>query len=304
MTALKTALLMCGTPLAAAEAFTVPSFEVAVEENVVYGTAEGYWSSAPVEAQRNLLKLIQNARHLRTIELKMDIYTPEGDDSPSRPLMLMMHGGAYLFGNKNELGQTGWCQYFASLGYVAASIDYRLGFQLNKESVSRAEQAAVEDACNALLYLLGRSDLRIDPERIFLAGTSAGGTTALTVAYDPPIENVPWRIRAIGDLWGYTHDLGVLENGNIPILSFQSERDPLVPYREGYPLHNRRVVDKAFGTLAVYEKASELGITCEHHPCPEKRHMLHLDKKMNFTPRFYEIRDRMAAFFAEEMDAV
>ena len=56
-----------------------------------------------------------------------------------------------------------------------------------------------------------------------------------------------------------------------------------------------------YGTRAVHEKALSLGLRAEHHPCPEKRHRLHLDRDGNYTSRFYEIRDAMAAFFAGEM---
>ena len=77
----------------------------------------------------------------------------------------------------------------------------------------------------------------------------------------------------------------------------------MVPYEEGYPaskLAKRlgRISDYYYGTHAIHEKAVSLGISAEHHPCPEPRHALHLDENFEFTPRFEEIRDAMAAFFA------
>ena len=56
------------------------------------------------------------------------------------------------------------------------------------------------------------------------------------------------------------------------------------------------------GTHVARKLAAELGIPCALHPCPEKRHRLHLDKEGRLTPRYYEIRDAMAAFFAETME--
>ena len=74
----------------------------------------------------------------------------------------------------------------------------------------------------------------------------------------------------------------------------------MVPYREGYSLGARTLTEKAYGTLSVHEKAVSLGIPAEHHPCPEKGHRLHMDKKgTSLTPRFYEIRDSLARFFVE-----
>ena len=279
--------------------FTTPKYEVTVERNVPYATVQGYYSHTPVGDRKAILKLLFHSGSMNPITLEMDIYLPEGDLQETRPLLLMMHGGAFFIGNKEELGQAAWCRYFASLGYVAASINYRLGFHPVKAEVREAEMRALEDADAALAYLLGREDLRINPQLVFLAGTSAGAITALNMAYRPaPVST--YRICAVANLWGAVHSLSVLERASVPILSFQSVEDPILPYEEGYPLNNRlkHILDYFYGTHAIYEKAVSLGIPAEHHPCPEPRHALHLDENFSFTPRFAEIRDAMAAFFA------
>ena len=294
--------------------FTTPAFEVTVERDVPYATAMGYWTHAPVGDKKALGKLLLHTLDPKPVTLEMDIYTPVGDDTAERPLLLMMHGGSFLFGNKEEPGQTGWCQYFASLGYVAVSINYRLGFHARKKEFREAELRALEDADAALEYLLGREDLRIDRNRVFAAGTSAGAMTALNLAFrlygDRPMEEVSPRlpagfhIRAVANLWGSVHDLSVLENARAPILSFQSTADPVMPYDRGYPVGwaGKLFSDPMYGTHAVHEKALELGLRAEHHPCPEPRHRLHLDDALEYTQRFYEIRDAMVMFFAEEME--
>ena len=283
--------------------YTVPRYESTVEEDVTYAVSTGFRTEAPVGNPWATFRLILHQGKPKPLSLKMDIYRPEGDGDASRPLLLMMHGGSFFIGNKREAGQTGWCRYFASLGYVAVSIDYRLGFRPTRKDVEAAEFRALEDAENALAFLLGREDLGIDPGRIFIAGTSAGAITALHLAFgmDPKFP-----VRAVANLWGSVHDLSVLERAAVPILSFQSERDPVMPYDEGYPFPSISLISKLFsekmyGTRAVHEKALSLGLRAEHHPCPEKRHRLHLDRDGNYTSRFYEIRDAMAAFFAGEM---
>ena len=279
--------------------FTTPKYEVTVERNVPYTTAQGYYSHTPVGERKAIVKLLFHSGWMNPITLEMDIYLPEGDLRETRPLLLMMHGGAFFIGNKEELGQAAWCRYFASLGYVAASINYRLGFHPVKAEVREAEMRALEDADAALAYLLGREDLRINPQQVFLAGTSAGAITALNMAYRPaPVST--YRICAVANLWGAVQSLSVLERASVPILSFQSVEDPILPYEEGYPLNNRLKYfsDYFYGTHAIHEKAVSLGIPAEHHPCPEPRHALHLDENFSFTPRFAEIRDAMAAFFA------
>lgn len=305
-------LLTLITVFAMALPYTVPNYNVAVESDVPYTVADGYWTSAPVGDKRAVTKLLFHSGVPKPVTLEMDIYSPEGDGDTLRPLLLMMHGGSFFIGNKGEPGQAGWCRYFASLGYVAVSIDYRLGFHPRKKEFRQAEMRALEDADAALEYLLGREDLRIDPSRVFAAGTSAGAITALNLAYrlygQKPVTEVRprlgegFRIRAIANLWGSVHDLSVLENASVPIISFQSVNDPVMPYDGGWAFHkgvSGIISDYMYGTHSIHEKALSLGIRSEHHPCDEPRHRIHLDDDMQYTTRFYEIRDAMVAFFAQ-----
>ena len=278
--------------------------EITVDRDVVYSTPTGYWTSAPVGERGTVVRLLPLLLKKRPLELKMDIYRPKEDSLERRPLLLMMHGGSFFVGNKNEKGQSGWCEYFASLGYVAASIDYRLGYHFTKKDVAAAEDRALEDIDAALRFLLDREDLRIDPDHVFAAGTSAGAMLALRLAF----RSEGPRIRAIADCWGSVHDLGVLEQSRTAIISFQSESDPVMPYDRGYPfrtgngglqLPSQWFSEVMYGTGAVHRRAVELGLRAEHHAFPEKGHRLHIGKDGNYTQRFYDIRDLMAAFFAE-----
>lgn len=292
-------MLISGTVMLSSAPGTVPSFEIAEERDVVYGEATGYWTESQDGPKGKSSFLFKKRGEPKPLELKLDLYLPKGDERASRPLLLMMHGGAYFVGHKDELGQQEWCRYFASLGYVAASIDYRMGYHIRKKDITRAEDDAHEDAAAALSYLLGREDLRIDRDQVYLAGTSAGAAISLRLAYEDASEDRDFRIRAVANLWGYVNDIEVITRASVPILSFQSEHDPVVPYKKGYPLNASTLISKAWGTYSIHEKALSLGIPCEHHPCSERRHKLHMDDKGVLTPRFYEIRDRMAAFFAE-----
>ena len=318
--------------------YTTPKYEVSVEQNVVYTRAMGYRKDAP-EDSKNALPVSFGQGKMMLLDLDMDIYTPVGDLSSKRPLLLMMHGGSFFIGNKDEKGQVAWCQYFASLGYVAACINYRMGFNLGKKSYCKAEDRAVEDAEAAINYLLGRDDLHIDAKHIFAAGTSAGAIVALRLAFCPIVGKVRGgtagrdaggntgsdaertaggsaggsavrkhpRIRAVGNFWGSVRDLSILENASTPILSFQATGDPIMPYGGGYPFKKfnwgptRIFAPYMYGTKAIHDRALELGIRAEHHPYPLAKHRLHMDREGNFTPFFYEIRDRMATFFAEEL---
>jgi para-nitrobenzyl esterase len=83
---------------------------VTVTSNVVYGSAATYTGA--------------------TQQLVMDIYQPTGDTVKQRPLVVFAHQGGFLTGSKTDAYMVNICTRLARLGYVTASIDYRLGFPL------------------------------------------------------------------------------------------------------------------------------------------------------------------------------
>ncbi|HIG58882.1 MAG TPA: hypothetical protein EYQ21_05765, partial [Flavobacteriales bacterium] len=66
----------------------------------------------------------------------MDVYAPTGDVETDRPLIIYLHTGNFLpqyinggaTGNKDDNAAVEICSRFARMGYVVASIDYRLGW--------------------------------------------------------------------------------------------------------------------------------------------------------------------------------
>lgn len=227
--------------------------------DVSFASVEGYWCSEPDKDEDffkiyfdNLPDLITN----KSIQnLTMDIYLPSGDDSERRPLFLMIHGGAFYIGDKQDNFIGDFCSHMASLGYVAATINYRIGFFPLRRSVEKAGYQAVQDADAAIRYLVNNAEIyHLDPDRVFVAGTSAGAITALNVAYMKeanapkealqecgPIHAVngsilpDFTIRAVGNLWGGIRDISMLMNERCPVVSFQSKNDPVLPYVYGAP---------------------------------------------------------------------
>lgn len=142
----------------------------------------------------------------------MDIGVPVGDNPPTcgRPLMMIVHGGSFLAGNRKGDMMPALTRDFAKRGYVTASIDYRLGmFQtnlnfncnipewncLNQQDTTewyRACYRGAQDLHGAIRWLLAHNDslgLQFDPRNIFLVGESAGGFICLNAAYlDHPDE--------------------------------------------------------------------------------------------------------------------
>ena len=130
------------------------------------------------------------------MDLTMDVYVPEDGGQVARPLIVNFHGGAFKDGNKRDSTLVEWCRYFASLGYVAASVDYRQGYRRNVQSTDDAMYRALKDANAAVRFLLKRDSLLIHSERIFAAGADAGGIVALNLAYMRE-ENLPEIIQEV-----------------------------------------------------------------------------------------------------------
>jgi acetyl esterase/lipase len=151
-----------------------PIFEVDVERDVLYGTAPTPDGSGGV------------------VELRLDVYTPVEDVETDRPVFIYSHGGSFVAGDKRE--GTEWATRMAELGYVAASIDYRLGPLSVTAPIDEQEQAQIDRARNDLQaavrwFKANATVLGIDPDRIGLGGYSAGAimSAGATARWDDPV---------------------------------------------------------------------------------------------------------------------
>ncbi len=124
-----------------------------------------------------------------TIDLDTLVYFPEGHkQGDQRTAVAFFHGGGWDVG-KPEWGQM-QCEHFSSLGFVAASFEYRLWTPHGASPVE-----GVADAKSALRWMRKNFDeLGIDPERIVASGYSAGGHLALCTVmidgFDEPGEDL------------------------------------------------------------------------------------------------------------------
>lgn len=143
------------------------------------------------------------------INLYMDIYKPAGDNNPARPILMLIHGGGFVQGTRQEMDQM--CIDFAKRGYVTATIDYRLGFYqpsflpspfaYDTAEVIRAAARAIQDAHGAMRFLKGRaaqdsSDINL----AFVGGASAGSITALHMAYVDKLSEEPPATGSISNV--------------------------------------------------------------------------------------------------------
>ena len=138
---------------------------------------------------------------------KLDLYLPaRSDGSPLRAAVVWIHGGGWISGAKGEARAKEICSTLAGAGYVAVSLDYKMG----KDSWP----TCLLDCKNAVRFLRAHAkDYGIDPLRIGVAGGSAGGHLALMVGltagsgqWEPsaPYPGVSDAVRCIVDMYGPT----------------------------------------------------------------------------------------------------
>ena len=100
-------------------------------------------------------------------------------------LIVYQFGGWFLIGWREEPDIPQFATYFAQLGYVVATIDYRLGFNpTDTTSGMRECYRASQDERSAVRFLCQNAQqFGIDTSRIILTGTSAGCFTAFVNCY-------------------------------------------------------------------------------------------------------------------------
>jgi acetyl esterase/lipase len=150
--------------------------------------------------------------------LMLDLFYPGNLDKPV-PGLILIHGGGWSSGQRSDYTYYG--VEFAKAGYVVASISYRL-------RGAAPFPAAVEDAKCAVRWMRANAEvLRVDPERIAVAGGSAGGHLSMMVGYAPEVEawnstggypGVSSAVAAVVNLYGPT-DLTTGIGQESPIVS-------------------------------------------------------------------------------------
>jgi len=136
--------------------------------------------------------------------LLLDMYLPRNPASRSMPAVLWIHGGGWRIGGKSN---SRVAAELAARGFVGASAEYRL-------SGEAPFPAAIEDAKCAVRYLRANAQkYGIDPNRIGVAGSSAGAHLALLIGTAPASaglegmggwESVSSRVQAVLSWFGPT----------------------------------------------------------------------------------------------------
>lgn len=182
------------------------------------------------------------------VNLSLDLYVP--DNAPTnRPAMILIHGGGFSTGSKEDVNIVAMANYFTSRGWVCVSINYRLisaygtlstawgNYILNNGSLSPAEKQqsyamypAARDAKAAVRWLYANSTkYGINTNHVTALGGSAGsflanmlGITNASDFRDEPLTltdttlsttNLTFgsKIHTIIDHWGGINHMSYLQ---------------------------------------------------------------------------------------------
>lgn len=205
--------------------------------------------SLTAQTEQRSIKVTENIAYRTDVgqSTVLDLAEPQFGPKTNRPAILIIHGGGWSAGSKNDIVYRSLMVDYAMKGYVVCNMNYRL--------VQEAPMpACIEDVRCAIRWMKANAQkLGIDPQRIGTYGHSAGGHLSLMAGvsadsksfsddkdpwrqYDcsvacaaggaPPTEignpNIPWAQHP--EWW----PIGYIGQNKTPFLVLQGGEDPVV----------------------------------------------------------------------------
>ncbi|WP_419953977.1 alpha/beta hydrolase [Neobacillus niacini] len=125
--------------------------------------------------------------------IKADFY---GTNRENAPVIVYIHGGGLIWGTREEISEE-MVQLYTNNGFSLFSIDYRLAPATKLPEI-------IKDIEDALLWIQreGPKQFSIDPKKIAIVGSSAGGFLALTTGTFTHKPSAIVSFYGYGDLVG------------------------------------------------------------------------------------------------------
>jgi len=265
--------------------------------------------------------------------LKLDLYEPLGDTATLRPLIILAHGGSFVGGSKTGTDVVPLAKDFAKMGYVVASIEYRLGmtsFPIGVPDSTDAGPAVIRgmhDGKAAVRFFRKNADVggniyKIDTNNIYFAGVSAGGFIGLHMAYLDKWSEFPTFIdtvsqkglggtlegksgnpgyssdvKAIINLCGALGDTAWVDAGDKPLLSMHGNQDGTVPYGSALiKLIGTYPIMQVDGSYSIAARATQLNMTHCFKTYWGQDHVPHVSNAQQYDTTIVFMRDFLEHF--------
>jgi len=160
--------------------------------------------------------------------IQADVYRPS--DSVVRPVILWIHGGALIFGRRDNI-KTRQLERYLEAGFAVVSVDYRLAPETKLVDILHDVQDAHD-----WIRAKGPELFHINPDRIAVVGHSAGGYLTLTCGY-----RLYPRPRALVSFYGYGDIAGTWYRRPDPFYL----KEPAVSKEKAYEVVGRKIVSES-----------------------------------------------------------
>lgn len=204
--------------------------------------------TAAAQTQNERITVTENIAYRTDVGAStvLDLAKPQFGQQRNRAAILIIHGGGWNAGSKNDKVYQDLMNYYAKKGYVVANMNYRL-------TQEAPLPACIEDVRCAIRWMKANAkELGIDPNRIGTYGHSAGGHLSLMagVAAESKAfkdESDPWKqydcsvacaaggappteIGRAGEWADHTEwwPIGYIGKSKTPFLVLQGGEDPIV----------------------------------------------------------------------------
>jgi acetyl esterase/lipase len=201
------------------------------------------WAQAPIDHRStgppvipDSVSLEANIPYDQYKETVLDILQPKEPSKEKRPGVIIIHGGGWVNGTKEQRVQYAALKYVAH-GFVVANVEYRL-------AKTATAPAAVTDVLKAAQWFhKNAAKYQVDAKRIVVTGDSAGGHLALMVAMTPRSAKLgpPAKVAAVVNFYGITDVADQLEGPHM-----QKYAVTWVPEQEGRRELAKRVSPRTY----------------------------------------------------------
>lgn len=139
---------------------------------------------------------------------KMDVYLPASRSSDTTKVIILVHGGAWMEGDKSDFESAVQALRQQLPSYALFNINYRLA----SITGTNLWPAQIDDVNKAVNFIISKkNEYRVNTGKIIMLGASAGAHLSLLQAYR---FNANGNIKAVVDLFGPT-DIADLYNNPI-----------------------------------------------------------------------------------------